>query len=148
VNSFVQVTLPCPRTAKLSSYLYDANTAQIYELSKVAEGRKTCWLINHTIYKDGSIHFVTPMDPLFIALPILDQAGQKINQQEDRGLFRTIDDIFTSEQGSSFMDMNLLINITTFSEQLSHLCDTQEISPGTLVYRFNEEKSLNWLRKK
>ncbi|CAO3589748.1 unnamed protein product [Absidia cylindrospora] len=142
-----QISLPCPRTGKVITFLYNQDTTTIFELSKVAEGRKACWLIDNSVYKDGALHFITPIDPLFIVLPIVAGIGRKA-QEEGKSLYRTLDDIFTLEQGIPSEDIQRMIDTTAFSEQLAHLCDTQEIAPGMLVYRYNEEKSLGWLKQK
>ncbi|SAL98816.1 hypothetical protein [Absidia glauca] len=137
VTSLLSISLPCPRSG----------SAQLYELSKVAEGRKACWLIDNSIYKDGALHFITPIDPLFIVLPILAQASRK-TQANGTGLFRTMDDIFTLDKEVYTQNLQHIISTTTFSEQISHLCDTQEAAPGMMVYRFNEERALGWLQQK
>ncbi|KAI9305827.1 Ydr279p protein family-domain-containing protein [Cunninghamella echinulata] len=120
---------------KLSTFLYHESTLQLYELSKVAQGRKSCWLVKDTIFIDGAIHFINRMDPLFIALFILKQQNMKQEQ------FRTVDDIFAET------DFHRIIN-DAFCKQLLHLCDTQEIAQDMFVYRFNQEKSLQWLKQK
>ncbi|KAI8337548.1 ribonuclease H2, subunit B [Chlamydoabsidia padenii] len=146
VTSLLSISLPCPRTGLCNTYLYQQDTGHIYELSKVAEGRKTCWLVNNSVYKDGALYFITPIDPLFIILPIIANAGQK-TQSNETGLYRTMDDIFTLDQDIYTQSLQRIINTSTFSEQLSHLCDTQA-APGMMVYRFNEERSLAWLQQK
>ncbi|ORZ12200.1 ribonuclease H2, subunit B [Absidia repens] len=168
VTSLQPISLPCPRTGKVITFLYDQDTTTIFELSKVAEGRKACWLIDNSVYKDGALHFITPIDPLFIVLPILAEIGRKVSlivrkkdselsltrislshaQEEGKALYRTMDDIFTLEQDIPSHDIQRMIDTTAFSEQLAHLCDTQEIAPGMSVYRYNEEKSLGWLKQK
>ncbi|CAO3626636.1 unnamed protein product [Cunninghamella echinulata] len=137
IQSLLPISLPCARSGKLSTFLYHESTLQLYELSKVAQGRKSCWLVKDTIFIDGAIHFINRMDPLFIALFILKQQNLKMKQQQ----FRTVDDIFAET------DFHRIIN-DTFCKQLLHLCDTQEIAQDMFVYRFNQEKSLQWLKQK
>lgn len=89
---------------------------------------------------DGSVRFITPLDPLFMALPILLQVYQK-----DQTKFKTLDDIFsrenvnievvepeleddediTADEYSKPIDVHRLTNISGFTQQLAHLCDTQ-----------------------
>lgn len=89
---------------------------------------------------DGSVRFITPLDPLFMALPILLQACRK-----DQTKFKALDDIFsrenvnievvepeieddegiTADEYSKPIDVHRLINISGFTQQLAHLCDTQ-----------------------
>lgn len=84
---------------------------------------------------DGAVRFITLMDPLFMALPILEQASK-----EDK--FKTLEDIFSrenvkievvvedefddvSEEYSKPIDVHRLTNIPGFIEQLGHLCDVK-----------------------
>ncbi|CAO3617138.1 unnamed protein product [Cunninghamella blakesleeana] len=135
VQSLLPISLPCPRTGKLSTFLYHEPTLQLYEISKVTQGRKSCWLVEDTIYIDGAIHFISRVDPLFIALYLLEQQNAKEQQ------FRTVDDLFEES------DFHRIVN-NTLSKQLFHLCDTQKIAQDMYVYRFNQEKSLQWLKQK
>jgi hypothetical protein len=75
------------------------------------------------------------MDPLFMALPILEQSSKD-------GKFKTLEDIFSreninieivveeefedvSEEYSKPIDVHRLTNIPGFTEQLGHLCDVK-----------------------
>lgn len=98
---------------------------------------------------DGAVRFISPIDPLFICLPILERAS--VGNQ-----FRTLDDIFTrdnviiehdeeDDDDDRPIDVHRLTNFVS-EDQLKHLCDVQDV--GVLVYRLNEDLVLNWLVKK
>ncbi|ORX48492.1 hypothetical protein DM01DRAFT_1115994 [Hesseltinella vesiculosa] len=134
------LSLPCPRTGQLITFLYDNEDHSIYELSKVDYKKRSCWLIGSQVYIDGSLYFMTRIDPLFICLGLLHRASVQ-------AMFQPMDDLFLLEPVASVSDTQCLIQST--SEQLAHLCDTQEITPGgPLAYRYNDEKALTWLIKK
>ncbi|KAI7876064.1 hypothetical protein K492DRAFT_210589 [Lichtheimia hyalospora FSU 10163] len=141
VEQLAPIQLACPRTGKPSLYLHDAERGMLYELQKVVgPGRKACWLIDDQLHKDGSIQFISPIDPLFIALPILHRA-----REQSEGKFRTIDDIFGCEQD---MQHQKLLQLANFEVQLAHVCDTRDVTSDLRAYRLNDDKVLVWLTKK
>ncbi|KAI8645680.1 ribonuclease H2, subunit B [Parasitella parasitica] len=163
VNHLTELYLPCPRSNRRSVYFHN-DKGKLYEIQQVTgPGRKSAWLLRSEIYKDGAVRFITALDPLFMALPILDEACKKGDKK-----FRTLDDIFSRENvrleivrtetiedegiisdGHSHpIDVHRLTNIPGFTQQLAHLCDVQEIASGLSVYKLNYEKALDWLVKK
>ncbi|KAI9312761.1 Ydr279p protein family-domain-containing protein [Dichotomocladium elegans] len=144
-----QIYLPCPRTGKPTIYFCDGT--HLYELQKVTgAGRKTSWLVDNYLYEDGACYCISLIDPLFIAIPLLDKARQQ--NAESQGKFRTTDDIFSpsnkndDEETATYPQS--LLNIHDFEAQLAHVCDSQEVAPGLRVHRLNDAKTLEWLTKK
>ncbi|KAL0077858.1 Ydr279p protein family-domain-containing protein [Phycomyces blakesleeanus] len=157
LNDLTPLQLPCPRSGKWITYLYN-DKHELFELQQVTgPGRKTCWMIDNTIHKNGKFRLLTPMDPLFIALPLLEQARENTSNS---GNFRKLDDIFSSENILNDIDEDIkmtvkntglhqLSDISGLKEGIKHLCDTQDVGEGAFfVYRFNDQKALDWLRKK
>ncbi|KAI9493080.1 ribonuclease H2, subunit B [Zychaea mexicana] len=157
LQALTPVHLPCPQTGRSALYFHDDDDQSIYEAQKVTGvGRKTSWLIDEMLYKDGSIRHITHVDPLFITLPILENARK---QSGDK--FRTLDDIFSSGSNNNNNNDNddsdndnennsitYLLRLKGLQQQLLHLCDTKEIATDMHVYRLNDEKALAWLQKK
>ncbi|KAI8064525.1 ribonuclease H2, subunit B [Gongronella butleri] len=140
VSSLKSLSLPCPRTGQLTTYLFDQEKNALYEASKVDHKTRSCWLIDSQVYIDGNLYFMTRMDPLFICLGILDRS-----MAED--MFKPMDDLFLLDPVAGANDIMCLISAT--SKQLAHLCDTQEITPGgPLAYRYNPMMARQWLQKK
>ncbi|KAI8391788.1 ribonuclease H2, subunit B [Radiomyces spectabilis] len=162
LHSLKPLCLPCPRSGAKCIYLMDTHN-RLYEMQKVnGPGRKASWLIKDRLYKDGAFYFITPMDPLFLALSILERAQASTHQAK----FRTLDDIFDSESfktgdsqedsetssneesESQTFDIGMLMHISNFIQQLPHLCEIKEVAPEMHVYCLDENKALAWLRKK
>ncbi|KAI8888373.1 hypothetical protein K501DRAFT_144691, partial [Backusella circina FSU 941] len=143
VAELTELYLPCPRSGRRSVYL-SSNNNQLYDIQKVTgPGRKSAWLVASHIYKDGAVRMITLMDPLFMALPLLERFS-RIDTGELK--YRTLDDIFSSDY--QHIDVHRLANISNIDKQLAHLCDTKEIAPELYVYRINEELVMEWLVKK
>ncbi|KAI9276975.1 ribonuclease H2, subunit B [Phascolomyces articulosus] len=142
LESLTPIHLPSPQTGQSTLYLHDNDHQHIYEVQRVTGvGRKTSWLIDDILYKDGTMRHITHVDPLFIALPILENA-----RKESDDKFRILDDIFSFNQDEN--NLAYLLRLKGFQEQLTHLCDTQEVAQDMHVYRLNDQKALTWLQKK
>ncbi|KAI8979070.1 ribonuclease H2, subunit B, partial [Mycotypha africana] len=146
VDNLKELYLPNPRSSIRSVYLYN-DKGRLYEVQKVSNGRSS-WLLDSHLYKDGGVRFITPVDPLLIALPIFQNAFQ-----QDKNEFKTLDDILCrqnilEQKRAQPLDVHRLINISGFIEQLAHICDMQEIAPAFFAYRLNEKSVLTWLEKK
>lgn len=96
---------------------------------------------------DGGFRFITAMDPLFMALPILENASKDGNS-------KTLDDIFSrenvkievvvddeeyledilAEEYEKPIDVHRLTNIPGFKEQLAHLCEIKGIKNICILY--------------
>ncbi|KAI9014475.1 ribonuclease H2, subunit B [Phycomyces nitens] len=156
LNDLLPIKLPCPKSGNWITYLYNDDN-QLFEIQQVAAGRKTCWMIDSVMHKNGTFRLMTPMDPLFIALPLLEQAREDDN---NNGTFRRLEDIFSSENILKDTDedtftiekstgLHQLSDIVGIKQGIAHLCDTQDVGQGAFfVYRFNDKKALEWLRKK
>ncbi|KAG2223947.1 hypothetical protein INT45_009399 [Circinella minor] len=117
LESLTPIQLPCPQTGRSSLYLHGDDHQHIYEIQRVTGvGRKTSWLIDDILYKDGTMRHITHVDPLFIALPILENARK---QTDDK--FRLLDDIFSSNNDEN--KTSYLLQLNGFQQQLAHLCD-------------------------
>ncbi|KAJ1920523.1 hypothetical protein IWQ60_006981 [Tieghemiomyces parasiticus] len=86
---------------------------------------------------------MTPVDPLFIVLPILEANSQ--NRDGFDGVFMMLDDLLDSPE---FPDMMFIRELPTIASQLSLLCDIKNITPSEFVFRLSEKKTLDWLEAK
>lgn len=148
-EQFVElIQLPNAKTAQKQQFAHVQNT--LYEIQQTRHKRCASWFIDETVQKDGSLFVLTPVDPLFLALPILDKARfeHATKESKESGIFCTAFQIF---------EQNNLLHKFVQHEQLELLCDVKglhmffshvPIDLGDMVYRFSDTKAMSWLQKK
>ncbi|KAJ7772589.1 ribonuclease H2, subunit B [Mycena maculata] len=160
--------LPHPRTGLASLFFpyspqNDARQRDaILEVQAVAPTNARSWFIGQEVVADGKLLVMTPIDPAFLLIPIL-QAVYPENG--DQGMFRPEDEIFEDaaanlEQTSTAAagkDASLIISkedVIEFTSMeccesaLKRVCDVKEITEDITVYRFSPEKVVAYLRVK
>ncbi|KAH7888527.1 ribonuclease H2, subunit B [Phlebopus sp. FC_14] len=161
--------LPHPRTGIASLFLphqTDASggkrTSKILEVQAVAPPNARSWFMGDEVISDGKLLVMTPVDPLFLLIPILrtikPRDGETIN-------FRPADDIFEEaamkiaemSRASSSQDASTLIeldDITRFAsldctmDAMKRICEVKEITSEITVLRYSYEQLMRHLRKK
>jgi len=126
--------LPHPQNGVAS--LFGFKDKSVFELMKYKEIFRS-WFINETVQKDGSFTIMTPMDPLFLALPFVEKSSIK-------GHFTTLDNILMDDEYSPGMRQ---LESCLSHNQLLKICDSKG-SDDLIVYKGNREKITQWLTKK
>eukprot|EP00111_Clytia_hemisphaerica_P017871 TCONS_00052865-protein len=126
--------LPHPQNGVASLFAF--KNKQVFELMKYKDTYRS-WFINQTVQKDGSFCMLTPIDPLFLALPFIEKSSIK-------GQFTTLDNIMVDtdhtpglRQLECCLTHNMLLNV----------CDTKG-ADDIIVYKSNQEKITKWLSQK
>ncbi|CAG8524727.1 5349_t:CDS:10 [Paraglomus occultum] len=140
-ESLLSIRLPHPRTGQAVRYILQDQT--LLEIRKVDCGSQRSWFIGNTVQSDGSLFCLTPIDPLFVLVPILDTCRRKTS--DSNGLFISLEDILDGEQYPSLPKLSALNNIEKY---LEWVCDCQVMNSGKVVFRLNDEKVMNWLKAK
>ncbi|KAF8628908.1 hypothetical protein AX15_003689 [Amanita polypyramis BW_CC] len=160
--------LPHPRTglASLFMLVHDSketpsNVQTILEVQAIAPTEARSWFLNDEVVSDGRLLLMTPVDPVFLLLPLLQAADPPGNGFERH--FRPADDIFEDaartieEQGRKYDDISYsisardILQFTSFQctrDSLQRICDVKEVTSDIIVYRFNDGKILEYLRRK
>jgi ribonuclease H2 subunit B len=106
---------------------------------------------------DGKLLVMTPMDPAFLLLRIL-QATQPVDGSTSQ--FRTTDDLIDvaakhlscssdSENSPALQqDITEFFSLTCTKEALTSLCEMKEFSSEIVVYRYSQKKFVDYLRAK
>ncbi|XP_066266191.1 ribonuclease H2 subunit B-like [Branchiostoma lanceolatum] len=129
------VKLLHPKTEKGAMFLFSKDNHQVLEVVAFQEEFRS-WFIGESVQQDGSLHMVTPVDPLFLVLPYLVKAYES-------GMYMPIDQLVSDEQ---YPDCIRLLSCVNPSD-LEHISDVKG-SGDVRACRYNEERTLEWLKQK
>lgn len=149
--------LPHPRTGFPTLFLLSNNT--ISEVQAVTPFDPRSWFIEEDVVADGKLVLITPVDPAFLLIPILQAAHP---QDGTLGSFRPADDIFeeasrkfqaslqSGETDSSVLSKDILrfASLKMVKESLKRICDVKEITEEIIVYRLSLQKIVAYFRVK
>ncbi|ESO86408.1 hypothetical protein LOTGIDRAFT_235451 [Lottia gigantea] len=124
-----------PKTDEGSYYLFSPDGKDIYEVIKYKEEFRS-WLIDQTVQQDGGIVITSPVDPVFLVLPYL-------IQKDKCSKFMTLDQIVVDEKFSECRRLQECQGL----EELHQVADIKG-DDDFKAYRYNEEKTMSWLKAK
>ncbi|NXI36085.1 RNH2B Ribonuclease, partial [Galbula dea] len=125
-------------TGEASLYLFNSGAQQLFEVKAFHEKCRS-WFIGQTVQQDGRLLFVTPMDPLFLILYYLIKADK-----ERQGKFQPLDQVVLDSEYPSCL---LLLKCAEVKQYIHHITEEKEIG-SQKFYRYSQEKTLTWLKKK
>jgi len=126
--------LPHPQNGVSTLFAFQKN--KVFEFTKHKESYSS-WFIRETVQKDGSVHMITPIDPLFLVIPYFIKAAEQ-------GQHTTLDNILYDTDHAKAMQ-SLEASIT--KKSLMKICTVKGDDDYT-AYKICEEKLLKWLAKK
>ncbi|KAJ3568865.1 hypothetical protein NP233_g5437 [Leucocoprinus birnbaumii] len=132
--------------------------SQILEMQAVNPVDSRSWFLENEVIADGKLMLVTPVDPVFLLLPIL----RSIKLPNDSpGPFRPADDILeeaalavqeqyrTKKEGQvSSEDVLHFVRLKCTKDALKYICDVKDITEDITVYRYSQGRTLEYLRSK
>ncbi|EIW83182.1 hypothetical protein CONPUDRAFT_136310 [Coniophora puteana RWD-64-598 SS2] len=158
------VRLPHPRTGVASLFLVShsqhpetkEDEASILEVQAVAPPHARSWFHEENVVADGKLLVMTPIDPAFLLIPIL-QASIPDNDAQVN--FMPLDDILessatrlasssVSNESISRRDVISLGALPCVKRAVKRICEAKEITEEIIVYRYSSERVLEYLRKK
>ncbi|KAG5720048.1 Ribonuclease H2 subunit B [Termitomyces sp. T112] len=153
--------LPHPRTGIpclfLPSHESISGKGKILEVQAVSPPDSRSWFLGEEVFSDGKLLIVTPIDPTFLLLPIL-QAVQPTDGSAGR--FRQADDIFEeaavklrtpgNPDDVSALDKDIIRfgSLQCTKDTLKNICDVKEVTPEITVFRMSQTRVLDYLRSK
>ncbi|KAI5070410.1 hypothetical protein GOP47_0014753 [Adiantum capillus-veneris] len=123
-----------PKTGAKACYMLTGDILQEVHWFKE---QFSSWFLGDHVLEDGSLYVGTPVDPIFLLLPILDEARMK--KADDAGKFRSLEEILYVEDYPGYQHFSCLLGDT-----LDSVCEVREIGTSKF-YRLNESKVLSWL---
>ncbi|KAJ8350339.1 hypothetical protein SKAU_G00254690 [Synaphobranchus kaupii] len=132
----VFVRLKNPATDVPSLYLFGTGDSRVYEVKAFDEDYHS-WFIGQTVQRDGRLLYITPMDPLYLLLPYIKKAGKE-------GKLQPVEQVVMDED---FPACSRLLRCSHTQASLQQVAEEKEVG-GQKYYRYSEEKTMQWLKKK
>lgn len=97
------------------------------------------WFIGDSVCEDGSLYLATPVDPLFIVLPLLEQARMRVAGSGNGGKFRDLGEILYVPGYPGYSQLESLVAL-----HAALICDVKEVG-SSRYYRLSDTKAMAWL---
>ncbi|KAK7351447.1 hypothetical protein VNO77_10924 [Canavalia gladiata] len=128
------ILLRHPKSGNGTQYLFVNGVLQELNWFKNLHGS---WFLGDYISEDGRLYLSTPVDPVFLMLPIFEEARMK--KGDDLGKFRQLDEILFVDGYPGYQQ---LLSIVENCMQV--VCEVKEV--GSLkFFRLDDSKVLCWL---
>ncbi|KDP27755.1 hypothetical protein JCGZ_19784 [Jatropha curcas] len=128
------LSLQHPKSGKPTCYLLVNGV--LHELHWFKQSY-TSWFLGDYVCEDGCLYSATPIDPVFIFLPIFEEARMK--KEDDPGKFRQLDEIIFINGYPGYCH---LMSIAENCMQV--VCEIKEIG-SSKFFRLDDSKVLAWL---
>uniref|UniRef100_A0A0K0DE88 Signal recognition particle subunit SRP54 n=1 Tax=Angiostrongylus cantonensis TaxID=6313 RepID=A0A0K0DE88_ANGCA len=90
------------------------------------------WFYGNSVVSDGAIRLMSPVHPLFLAIPYFIKS---------KGAFVELEEVLCDTECPSIA---VLLKNEQFLRNVDRVCELKEVL-GTKVYRFSEAKALEWI---
>ncbi|XP_057434636.1 uncharacterized protein LOC130727504 [Lotus japonicus] len=129
------ILLRHPKTGNGTQYLFVNGALQELQWFKNLYGS---WFLGDYTCEDGRMYLSTPVDPVFIMLPIFEEARMK-KRDGDLGNFRQLDEILYIDGYPGYHQL-----MSTVENCMQVVCEVKEV--GSLkFFRLDDSKVLRWL---
>ncbi|XP_035731914.1 ribonuclease H2 subunit B-like [Vespa mandarinia] len=125
------VKLRHPASNQPAMFVFSPGDLMVQEVLAFDENRRS-WFIDDNVKSDGKMHLSTPIDPIFLVLPYLRKSPQ----------IQPLDQCLWDEDYPETPRLAHCQNL-----KLSLVADRKG-DESLQAFKYNEEKTLNWLKKK
>ncbi|KAF9918129.1 Ribonuclease H2 subunit B [Linnemannia zychae] len=145
VDHPITMLLPSPSSGLPARFVIQ--DGKLYEMQMIDSEGLRSWFIGETIQSDGALYLITPFDPVFMFIPILDIMRQKTSSYD--GKYLMLEGIFGSSN-DQYPSMRHLADLKDVDRYLSLVCDVRDsTSSGAMkTFRLDDEKVMEWLKRK
>ncbi|CAK8568763.1 unnamed protein product [Lathyrus sativus] len=128
------ISLRHPKSGNATQYLFVNGMLQEFQWFKNLYGS---WFLGDYTSEDGRLYLSTPIDPVFIMLPIFEEARMK--KGDDLGKFRQLNEILFVDGYPGYQQLMSLVE-----NCMQVVCEVKEV--GSLkFFRLDDTKVLRWL---
>ncbi|KAL2896753.1 Ribonuclease H2 subunit B [Bienertia sinuspersici] len=128
------LSLRHPKTGNATDYLFI--NEGLHELQWFKKSHAS-WFLGDYVCEDGSLYLSTPVDPIFIMLPIF--ADARMKKGNDPGKFRQLDEIIYIDGYPGYQHL-----LPVLEKSMGVVCEVKEIG-STKFFRLDDSKVLAWL---
>lgn len=123
-----------PKTGTKTCYLMMGESIQELHWFKQ---QYSSWFLGNNVIEDGSLYLCSPVDPIFLLFPILDEVRMK--REDDLGKFRSLEEILFVEGYPGYSHLKPLLQ-----HSLDAVCEVRDFGASNF-YRLDDSKALAWL---
>ncbi|KAL5786833.1 hypothetical protein ACOSP7_003782 [Xanthoceras sorbifolium] len=123
-----------PKSGNTTCYLFI--NGELQELNWSKQSYRS-WFLGNYVSEDGGIYTATPVDPVFILLPIFEEARMK--KGDDPGKFRPLEEIIFVNDYPGYQHL-----LPVAGNSMQVVCEIKEIG-STKFFRLDDSKVLAWL---
>ncbi|VFQ95256.1 unnamed protein product [Cuscuta campestris] len=124
-----------PKSGDPTCYLFvDGNLQEVHWFKQPFGS----WFLGDYVCEDGRLYIATPIDPVFVLLPLFEEARMK-KKGDDSGMFRQLDEIMYVRDYPGYQYLS-----SAAEKSMQVVCDFQEMG-STKFFRLNDEKVLKWM---
>ncbi|GAU28162.1 hypothetical protein TSUD_313210 [Trifolium subterraneum] len=128
------ILLHHPKSGNATQYLFVNGMLQEFQWFKNLYGS---WFLGDYTSEDGRLYLSTPVDPVFIMLPIFEEARMK--KGDDLGKFRQLDEILFIDGYPGYQQLTSLVE-----NCMQVVCEVKEVG-SIKFFRLDDTKVLRWL---
>lgn len=128
------LSLRHPKSGNANNYLFI--NEGLHELQWFKKSH-TSWFLGDYVCEDGSLYISTPVDPVFVMLPIFEDARMK--KGDDPGKFRQLDEIIYIDGYPGYQHL-----LPVVEKSMGVVCEVKDIG-STKFFRLDDSKVLAWL---
>lgn len=125
------IKLRHPGTNRAAMFVFSPGNVTVQEVLTFDESKRS-WFIDDNVKSDGKLHLSTPFDPIFLILPYL----RKVQQAQPL------------EQCLWDQDFPEISRLKQCQNLKLTLVADRKGDESLQAYKYNEEKTLTWLKKK
>ncbi|XP_020110564.1 ribonuclease H2 subunit B [Ananas comosus] len=127
------LSLKHPKSGEPTNYVFmDGNLREV-NWFKQSYGS---WFLGDYVCEDGSLYICTPVDPVFILLPIFEAARMS---KANNGVFRQLDEILYVDGYPGYQHL-----MSIAGDHMQMVCEVKEIG-SSKFYRLDDSKVIAWL---
>ncbi|TKY74621.1 Ribonuclease H2 subunit B [Spatholobus suberectus] len=128
------ILLRHPKSGNATQYLFVNGMLQELQWFKNLYGS---WFLGDYISEDGRLYLSTPIDPVFIMLPIFEEARMK--KGDDLGRFRQLDEILFIDGYPGYLQL-----MSVVENCMQVVSEVKEVG-SSKFFRLDDSKVLRWL---